>query len=393
MRHRVAATAAVLSLAVLTGCGASQLSTPASTSHTAPPQSSSPSASAAAAVAPGLFAVLEGHNPQDPKDHDQVVIVGPDGYARARASFTPRPNGEPAVCDAATWIMPEAYVADGAVYFVDAGGVVRRLQPDGSVTTVASFPFDAHHQVFSFAVSPDGLQIMATIFTVPAPVPNGAPGCGALSSAWMLDTYHDNVGAAPVRVNHVSGMPAYTGSSGGFQDILLVGWDSGGPVAAVGVDDAVQDIVYPGEIVSGGQLSRLDTSGNVLGTLGGAGCSPFSAPVADNVICTQETSDQIGVRRVDGTVLWTDTRTPGDYPVLGSLSPDGTELATEHELVQLSTGAARPLPSAFDPVGWIDSSTILGRAGNPTASLAVVGTSNLGVLTQWGFQATFVGRL
>ena len=393
MRHTVAATALVLSLAVLTGCGAAQLSTPPSAKPAASTQSPSPTPSATAVVAPDLVAVLEDHNPQDPRDNDQVVIVGPDGYARARASFTPRPNGEPAVCDAATWLMPEAYVADGAVYFVDAGGLVRRLQPDGNVTTVASFPLDPHHQVFSFVVSPDGQEIMATIFSIPPPVPNGAPGCGTPSNAWVLDTYHDTVGSAPVRVNHVEGAPAYPGSSGGFQDVLLVGWDSGGPVATVGADYAFQDTVYPGEIVSGGQLSRLDRSGNVVGTLGGAGCSPFGAPVAGSVICTKETSNDLSVRRLDGAVLWTGTRTPGDYPVLGSLSPDGTELATEHQLVQLNSSASRPLPPAFDPVNWIDSSTILGRSGNPTAPLAVVKTSDLGTVTQWGFQATFVGRL
>lgn len=363
MRHSLATSAAVISLCLLTGCGAAKLPTSptaASTRSTPPASQSAASTSPAggSAAATGLFAVLEDHNPQDSRDNDEVVIVGPDGHARARASFTPRPSGAPAVCDAATWLMPEAYVADGAVYFADAAGVVRRLQPDGTVTMVTSLPFDARHQVLSFIVSPDGQQIMATIFTIAAPVPNGAPGCGAPSNAWVLDTYHVSVGAAPVRVNHVTGMPAYPGSSGGFQNVLLVGWDGGGPIAAVGPDYGTQDTVYQGQIVADGQLSRFDTSGNVVSVLGGDGCSPFSAPVAGSVICTQVATDEISVRQLDGGVRWHTTRVPGDYPILGSIrwtgrswprstnsSNSAAARAGRFQLISIRSGGSTPQPS------------------------------------------------
>lgn len=287
--------------------------------------------------------------------------------------------------------MPEAYVADGAVYFVDAAGVVRRLQPDGTVTPVTAFPLDAQHQVLSFIVSPDGQQVMATIFTIPAPVPNGEPGCGAPSNAWMLDTYHVSVGASPTRVNHAEGMPAYPGSSGGFENLLLVGWDGSGPIGVVGPDDATQDTVYPGQIVIGGQLSRLDTSGAVVSNLGGDGCSPFSAPVAGSVICTQLRSDEISVRQLDGTVRWRTTPAQSNHPILGSISPEGTQLATQHQLIQLGSGASQALPANFDPLGWVDSTTILGD--NPQTGLEIVKTADLATVSSWGFQATFVGRI
>ncbi|HEX6538830.1 MAG TPA: hypothetical protein VF155_06605 [Candidatus Dormibacteraeota bacterium] len=386
------AAAAVLSFVVLSGCG--EVST-------TPPPVPSISTSAMPSVEPGLFAVLVSHNAQDPKDHDEAAIVGPDGSVQAQASFTPRPSGSPAVCGAAPWLMPEAYVAAGAVFFVDASGVIRRLQPDGTVTKVASLKFDPHSQLLSFVVSPDGNLIMATILTIPASTTTvpGA-GCGTFSGNWTLDTYLVTAGTSSAdQVNHQEAPPdsGLASSAPGFKNVLLLGWDSGGPIGEVGADYAVQSSVYPDAIVSGGQLTRLDTFGKAGDELGGSGCTPLAAPVGDRVACTQSAGPaQLSVRTLEGKVLWTGAPAQVGACCLagGALSPDGTQFATTGRLVQVSSGSAQDLPADFSPVGWTDATTIVGHAGSPTGALGILRTGGPGTVTSLNnLMGTYAGRL
>lgn len=393
----LSAAAAVLSLVVLSGCG--EVST-------TPPPIPSISPPATQSVEPGLFAVLESHNSQDPRDHDAVAILGPDGSVTAQSTFTARPAGNPQVCDAAAWLMPEAYVAAGSVYFADAGGVIRRLQPDGTVTKVASLKFDPHTQLLSFVVSPDGNLVMATILTIPpsATPPGVTPtglACGLFNGDWTLDTYLATAGTSEAaRVAHQDA-PADSGpssSSPGFKNLLLLGWDTGGPIGDVGADYAVQNIVYPDATVSGGQLTRLDTSGNVGDDLGGSGCAPLAIPTGDRVICTQSVGPaQISVRSLEGKVLWTGT--PAQVGACcsagGALSPDGTQFATLGKLVQVSGGSTQDLPANFYPVGWSDGMTIIGHNGSPTGALGLVRAGSPATVTPIvnNLMGTFVGRL
>ena len=102
-----------------------------------------------------LYAVLESSGQYLP--NSTVAIAGLDGYARAKAHFTPRST--PYIPDAAVVLAPEAHVVAGVVYFVDGHGVVRTLDRTGRVRLVATFPLTQKQQEISFAVSPDGKRL------------------------------------------------------------------------------------------------------------------------------------------------------------------------------------------------------------------------------------------
>lgn len=393
MRHTAGGAVAASTIAVLCGCGAAQ-------SSTSPPAAGPASASAlpsAAAAATGLFAVLEGSDGKDPNTHSQVVIVGPDGSARARASFTPRSPGGPQICDAVSWLMPEAYTAAGSVFFVDGTGVVRRLDSSGSVQRVTAFPFDSATQVLSFVVSPDGRQLMATILTVPTPLPSTTQGCGSSQGDYVLDTYLAAAGGTARRVSHVDAGPTpYPASATSFRNLLLIGWDSAGPLADAGAAWAVQNNPWPGTKALSGQLTRLNSDGSIGADVGGSGCTPYAAPVADRTICipSEPGNENASVRTLSGSVLWTGpTRSLGCCAVpVGAVSPDGSQFAREGQLVQLGSGATRPLSASCQPSGWIDATTIL-CGGAENDDLGVVHLADPGTFTDWHFTASFVGRL
>jgi hypothetical protein len=109
--------------------------------------------------------------------HNKVVIAGLDAIGVARAAFVPRFS--PYI--GGQWLSPnEAYVVSGSVYYVDAYGTVFRIGLDGKQTVVTKFPFTINistqpgrasyvAQEVSFAVSPDGCQLVATVLTAPSP--------------------------------------------------------------------------------------------------------------------------------------------------------------------------------------------------------------------------------
>lgn len=73
-------------------------------------------------------------------------------------------------------VLPSsAHVAAGKVYFVDGLGEIRSLSPQGDIAMVASVPFTGNQQMLSFAVSPDGANLLAGVFSLPAQAKSGNP--------------------------------------------------------------------------------------------------------------------------------------------------------------------------------------------------------------------------
>src|SRR5262249_56227227 len=101
-----------------------------------------------------------------------VAIVRQDGTARAKARFDPRQL--PKIGPALPLPQPEARVAAGKVFYADGAGVIRSLSADGAIATVTTIPMTSGQQMLSFAVSPDGVQIVAAVFSFP-PVRNPPP--------------------------------------------------------------------------------------------------------------------------------------------------------------------------------------------------------------------------
>ena len=150
-----------------------------------------PTATGSASLAPGatasasgatptprpelLFAVLEAHGDHAnvPLQDDTIAVVGLDGVARAKATFTPR--SRPFIGNAAAVLEPEAHVAAGAVFYVDGQGTVRRLHAGAPPATVTTFPFLTSQTEFSFAVSGDGTALAASGFTFPPQASTSPP--------------------------------------------------------------------------------------------------------------------------------------------------------------------------------------------------------------------------
>lgn len=341
-----------------------------------------------------LFAVLETRRAgaQWSQPHDTIAIANSNGYAVARASFAPR--SVPQQFDAATVMQPEAYVAAGAVYYADGSGIVRRLDPTGKVTSVATFPLTSAEQELSFSVSPDGSQLMAARLTFPKLVGTPPP---TPTGSWSLDIMRAAAGGATTQVQHwQAGPTSYPGSAGGFTTIFVVGWDSGGPIGLIGANFGTQQGQFDGQRFFGGRLAYLDATGHVGATIGGADCSPFAPPTAGHVICANNSGQSISVsvRGVDGHEIWSG-QAPNPPSGFGGgfvLSPDGQRLAMDGEVLTLASGATVSLPSSFTPGTWLGTTDLIGTTQGGQ-SVAVVHLFAPSSLEDWRFSGQIIGDL
>jgi hypothetical protein len=379
--------------ALLAACGSQSATTerPPST----PKATNQPSIAATPRSASPMFAVLETHRtcPQgcnQGQAHDTVAIARADGYAVAKATFAPR--SVPGQFDAATVMQPEAYVAAAAVYYADGSGVVRRLDPTGKIGAVATFPLTSPEQELSFAVSPDGSQLMAARLTFPRLV-GGLPPTPV--GNWMLDIMRAPAGGATTQVQHWQA-GSFPGSAGGFSTIFVVGWDSTGPIGLIGANFGTQQGQFDGQRFFGGRLAYLDTNGHVGTTIGGSDCSPFAPPMAGRVICANNSGQSISVsvRAVDGHQIWSGQapNPPSNFGGGFVLSADGQRLAMDGEVVTLASGATVTLPPSFTPGAWLGTTDLIGTTQGGQ-SLAVVHMSAAPSLENWGFSGQIVGDL
>src|SRR5258708_6811240 len=160
MTRRLAA-AALGAVAVL-ACG----NQPATSAPSSPPPPTSGTAAGGGGVNKELlFAVLEPGGDLTAMRDNTLAIVRTNGTALARTHFDARQL--PRVGNALPLPQPEARVAAGKVYFADGAGVVRSLAMDGTVASVTTFPLANAQQLMSFAVSPDGTQLLGAVFSFP----------------------------------------------------------------------------------------------------------------------------------------------------------------------------------------------------------------------------------
>lgn len=395
--------AVIASMALISACGSNSVGTHAS-SHGSPATkpTAGTSASTTANASP-LFAVLETRRAgaQSNQTHDTVAIANAKGYAVARSSFTPR--SIPPQFDAATVMQPEAYIAAGAVYYADGSGTVRRLDPTGKVAMVATFPLTSAEQELSFAVSPDGSQLMAARLTFPRLVGNTPPPTP--TGNWILDIMRAPTGGVTATVQHLqAGSDSYPGSPGGFTTIFVVGWDSKGPIGLIGANVGTQQGSFHGQRFFGGRLAYVGLDGRPGAAIGGSDCAPFAPPTAAEVICATNSGSEVtaSVRGLDGRARW-----KGAFPLPRSacaigggfaLSPDGSQLATDGQILTLATSATVPLPTPFTPLAWLGSNDLIGTGFKQTAdspcgdeTVGIVHLSPRPLLENWGFSGQVVG--
>ena len=346
-----------------------------------------------------LFAVLEANGTTNATTYNTVSIAGLDGHARATTTFSPMPVPNLGCIGA---ILPaSAHVAAGKVFFADANGVVRSLSSDGTVTTAATFPMTSSQQMLSFAVSPDGAMLLATIFTSPK---NAYPCDGSASQGtYTFDAYAAASGGSSRLVYHQSwSKPANV--------LALTGWDATGPIGT-----------YPTVWASqgGGPGSALGVYVKVDATTMRPGAQlsdPSSCQVWNYVqsgafVCmkdpvitgggtpSQKVVQPVSIRSADGTELWHSTITGQNAPFGPFLAPDGQHmmiccndlnLADSHEVLVGSSGSQVNLATGFTAAGWLDATTMVGGLNS---NLAYVGVGTPGAAISMGFAGAFVGTV
>jgi hypothetical protein len=322
-----------------------------------------------------LYGALEPEN-QSP---DTVVIVGLDGYARAKAPFTRVQL--PYVGCAAAVAPPQAYAVGNRIYFLDGNGVVRYLDTKGNLVQVARFPHTDAQQEVSFAVSPDGRHLLGTVLTLP-PKPSAnscANGVDFAPGDFTLDVYAVDAGQAPRRVNHQTFAQANAVSA----IVSFIGWDTTGPIAtnptAVGTQGGGPTHWF-------GHPVRTDLAGKVAGDLGGTGCNATDDLPDGTVACALESSTS--VRRADGTEIWH----AAQQLLGGRLSPDAQHVVGFGDKGQVAVAADGSVANLFGEFfvnGWLDNATVIGNFVGGEVGIQKI--APLGQGKGQGFQATFVG--
>jgi len=369
---------AVFLVLVLAACGAGPV-----TGHPAQSQTSLPTAATSPGTTPapssphlGLLVVLEarragstfGGGPDAYDAHDVVAIAGTDGYAKAKQTFKAR--SVPFIGNAGVIMQPEARVAAGAVFYIDGTGAVRRLGVDGSVAQVTIIPFAQPQQEVSFAVSPDGKRVIASVLTLPAKNPLAQtaadPPFVAGSHAFIELFAADAGGAARSLVRTDLGTLSNT-----TKILRVVGWDGGGPLVTLEQSLGTQQGSL-GTWFEGMQLAHLDASGHPGPAFTPADCMPWQELDDASVLCSAGDFRNVTLINAAGKTV---ASFPGVSGPFLTLSPDQSWLAY-HGGAQSRSGSRVKLPDRFFPEGWLDATTIVGYQ-EPSGIGATVGNMAL----------------
>lgn len=343
-----------------------------------------------------LFAVLEAKGASNPTQWNTVAIAGVNGYAKAKTTFTPMPV--PYVGCAGPVLPASAHVAAGKVYYADSTGVIRSLASDGKLATVTTLPLTSTQQMLSFAVSPDGSQLIGTIFTLPPKASSTSDPCATGGSPFgpgdfRLDVYSAQTGGSAHLLYH---QDLGTFGNPTSQVLAFIGWDAKGPVGTYPTSWATQG---GGPHHYNGVPVRVDaTTGKVTAPVStDQACSVWDMAPSGDYVC--DASNGISVRRADGTELW--HYTPPDSNTswfLDFLSPDESRVVSAGIGVVNRDGTVIPLPDAFSyqasldsSTVWLDSMTLIG--GGMTENLNYVSLTAPGTIVDLGFKGVLVGTV
>ena len=346
-------------------------------------------ASGAAPAGQPLMAVLEpGGFGQVAAAHDRVAIVRLDGRSVAKQFFSAR--AIPRIGNAAPVMQPEAVSAGGKVYYADGSGQVRSLAPNGAVAAVTRFPLVNPQQVLSFAVSPDGSKLVASVFSWP-PVHNPPPqtpvqpafGPGDMA----LDVYTAVPGKAPVRVHH----QVWPQTNQLPRDVMqVVAWTANGPLVTTDTVLGTQQPL-PGQHFFG-HLAGLNQSGDLGQKVGGDACGAVSVTSDETVLCLDQTFTSASVRNREGSLLYSLPSVSGASYQGAVLSPDG-QRAVYGSAVIGRDGSKLQLPPQFYTEGWLDGQTLVGVqfTNQGESDLDLLHISSPRQVTDLGFKGLFVG--
>jgi hypothetical protein len=318
---------------------------------------------------------------------DTVLLARRDGTVAAKATF--KPAERPLTSNAATIFPAQAHGAAGAAFYIDGDGVVRRLDRDGKITMVATFATSEPQHMTSFAVSPDGSKVMASVFTFGARGP-GLPG--AITVGPSYDNLEYAEAGGPTQTLSHTPLASTTGH------FMVVGWDDLGPVAGTAVAIATQNLMPAGWL---SPVYSLDLAGNTGSRLAGDCTAAMEAP-GGRFLCAGGASagTPTTVKSEDGSVLWT---LPAEAVAWESaaLSPNAQVVAlkpmgspTYHNHLYHQDGTQLALPDDFQSSGWLDNSTVVGYSGNPNKprlATITVTAARVGGATPFPLDGFFAG--
>jgi hypothetical protein len=347
-----------------------------------------------------LFAVLEAKGTANAWTYNTVAIVGLDGYARAKTTFTPMPVPKLGCMGA---ILPaQAQVAAGKVFFADGKGVVRSLGIDNKVSIAATFPMTTTQQMLSFAISPDGTQVVGTLLTIPNTA--NLACSGSTSGTWTYDAYAATGPTTNRLVYHLSWTtpPPSLMALTGWDAIGPIGtyptvWASqgGGPSSTLGVYVRVDSTT----LKPGVQLSDPNKCQVWNSVQDGSFVCMANAVMTGGGTANQRVSQPVSVRRASGTEVWHATVIGQNAPFGPYLAPDGQhfaiccndlDLANSHEVIVGRDGSQVSLAKRFGASGWLDSTTVVGWTGS---GMSYVATSSPDRAVSMGFSGLFVGTV
>jgi len=372
-------TALLIPLALLAACGPQAPASSGRPGPTAPAATAAPTPSATPRTPEPLMVVLEASGGAG-KPIDTIAIAGLDGYARAKTRF--KPHATPWVLPDLSPLVPQiAHVAAGRAYYVDGDGVVRSLGVDGSVREETRFPVTSSQQEVSFAVSPDGHDLVGAVVTLPArPTPEPTPGWFPTAPYAMDVLTARSGGPATVAYHRTWTYDEHLGSGAQF-----VGWDPAGPVAT-----------WPFSLGTQGGGPHQWNGGSLLhfpgGRPGGAVQAPADCYLMDMLpngtsLCAGTRTGAFQVLGPDGATQWA----PATQGIIyGFLSPDAQRVVglADAPTVYSRSGAPLHLPDTFFHAGWIDAKTI---AGSVRENVGYVSLANPGKVVDLGFKGQFVG--
>lgn len=335
-----------------------------------------------------LFAALEGGSPTG-SEPNTVVVVGMDGYARAKATFTPRQR--PYVGNAGVPLQPMAQVVGSGVYYIDGYGTVRVLRANRQPVTVATFSEQPVQYETWFAVKPDGSEVVAGILQFPAigPVPSPCEGMclPPLVGGWNFNLVHAAGGTNTV-LKHVESPTSTDASNSDWKPEFPIGWVAAGPVVMLPVSIGTQNAWW------GGPLHLLDPSGGLAAQLGGPDCNAASITGGQFIPCTSG-QYAVTIRDFSGRVLWS-SQIEGVNALQLHLSPDGQAIADDFQVETRAYGLIT-MPSGFQVQGWLDNGTVIGRKyignGPDQGDLSWISLSDSSTIHDLGFKGDFVGAM
>ncbi len=340
-------------LLALAGCGGGQ----GQTSHSPKPRAVTPSASATNLL---VIASL------DVGSSMTVRLVDGKGRVTAAAQFTPPPL--PTLSNCADLLQPPVRVANGAVFYADSAGVVRRLAADGTVSDVTAFKLTNKQQELSFAVSPDGRQLIAIVLSTPPlhnPPPQtlGDPVFGP--GTWSIDLENATAGSPATVALHKDLGSAFP------RPTVITGWDAFGATATLNSDICTQAALP--SLTYNGALVHLGLDGTHLEQIGGSSCQAWDELVNGTVLCGSTDWQSFSVRRYTGDILWSRAASvPNDV----KLSPDGSGVAGGDTIYLRDSDQAASFARTGAPVfrilGWADPHDVVtlsndGRLGMAAA--------------------------